>query len=93
MMSEETTSGSKDWKARKEEQARQRKRENDLKKCEDKISALEEKNAAIEQEMALPENCTDLGKLNTLTKEKAANDESLAALYDQWETLSTADSV
>ncbi len=93
MMSEETTSGSKDWKARKEEQARQRKRENDLKKCEDKISALEERNAAIEQEMALPENCTDLGKLNTLTKEKAANDESLAALYDQWETLSMAGSV
>ena len=38
--------------------------------------------------MALPENCTNVGKLNELSKEKAANDEALSALYEQWEALS-----
>ncbi|MDO4285674.1 MAG: ATP-binding cassette domain-containing protein, partial [Eubacteriales bacterium] len=82
------SSSGNDWKRQKEEQARLRKQANALKKCEDDIAALEEKNKAIEEAMALPENCTNVGKLAELAREKEANDEALAALYEKWEELS-----
>ena len=77
-----------DWKKQKEEQARQRKAANALKKCEDEIAALEEKGRQLDEAMALPENCTNVAKLNELAKEKAAADEALGALYEKWEALS-----
>lgn len=80
--------GAMNWKAMKENQARERKRENDLKKCEQEISCLESRNSAIDEEMALPENCTDIGRLSKLNKEKTSNEEKLEALYEQWEMLS-----
>ncbi len=80
-------SSATDWKKQKEEQARLRKAANALKKCEEDIAAREEKNKELEEAMALPENCTNVGKLNELSKEKAANDEALSALYEQWEIL------
>ena len=43
-----------DWKAQKEEQARLRKKENDLKKCEEKIAALEARLSEIDTEMSDP---------------------------------------
>ena len=76
-----------DWKAQKEEQARIRKRENDLKKCEDKITVLEEKQAAIEEEMARPEVATNVARLQELTKEQNAITAQLEELYELWETL------
>ena len=76
-----------DWKAQKEEQARIRKRENDLKKCEDKITVLEEKQAAIEEEMARPEVATNVARLQELTKEQDAIAAQLEELYELWETL------
>ncbi len=81
-------SAATDWKKQKEEQARLRKAANALKKCEEDIAAREAKNKELEEAMALPENCTNVGKLNELSKEKAANDEALLALYEQWEALS-----
>ena len=81
-------SAATDLKKQKEEQARLRKAANALKKCEDDIAAREAKNKELEEAMALPENCTNVGKLNELSKEKAANDEALSALYEQWEALS-----
>ena len=80
--------GAMNWKAMKENQARERKRENDLKKCEQEISCMESRNSAIDEEMALPENCTDIGRLSKLNKEKTSNEEKLEALYEQWEMLS-----
>ncbi len=80
--------GSLDYKKQKEEQARLRKLQNDLKKCEAEISALEDRNDAIDEEMALPENCTNLGKLAELQKEKSANEERLELLFLTWEELS-----
>lgn len=76
-----------DWKAQKEEQARIRKRENDLKKCEDKISALEERQSAIDAEMSLPEVATNVARLQELTKEQAEISSQLEELYELWETL------
>ena len=83
-----SSAGSQDYKRQKEEQARLRKLQNDLKKCESEVSRLEERNTAIDEEMALPGNCTNLGKLAELQKEKSANEDRLAQLYVQWEELS-----
>lgn len=77
-----------DWKAQKELQAAQRKKENDLKKCEDRIEQFETRNAEIEELMASPEICTNVAKLQELNKEKEENDMILASLYEQWENLS-----
>lgn len=77
-----------DWKLQKELQAKQRKKENDLKKCEDRISVLEEKNQALDEEMAKPENATNVAKLQEITKEKAAIEAELEKLYEEWEVLS-----
>ena len=40
--------------------------------------------------MARPENCTDLSRLSQLQKEKSANEDQLAELYEKWEELSEA---
>ncbi len=77
-----------DWKARKELQASQRKKENDLRKCEERIEQLETRNAQIEQQMASPEICTNVAKLQELNLEKEQNDRLLNDLYEQWEILS-----
>ena len=76
-----------DWKAQKEEQARIRKRENDLKKCEDKIAVLEERQAAIEQEMSQPEVAVNVARLQELAKEQEEITSQLEGLYELWETL------
>ena len=82
--------GSTDYKRQKEEQARLRKLQNDLKKCEAEIAQIEEHSAAIDEEMARPENCTNLGKLSELQKEKSAGESRLEELYSRWEELSLA---
>ncbi|MDD3369252.1 MAG: ABC-F family ATP-binding cassette domain-containing protein [Lachnospiraceae bacterium] len=76
-----------DWKAQKEEQSRKRKQENDLKKCEEKIAQLETRDKAIDEEMALPDVCTNVGRLNELSKEKDAISTELESLYEEWEVL------
>ncbi len=76
-----------DWKAQKEEQARLRKRENDLKKCEEKIAALENRMSEIDAEMSDSSIGTQVAKLQELAKEQAALKEQLDSLYAQWEAL------
>ncbi len=76
-----------DWKAQKEEQARLRKRENDLKKCEEKIAQLEARRQELDEEMSNPETATQSLKLQDLSKEAAAIDSELEMLYDKWEEL------
>ena len=79
--------GAQDWKAQKEEQAKLRKKENDLKKCEERIAFLEERIAAIDEEMADPAVCTQMLKLQDLTKEQDALKAELESKYEEWETL------
>ncbi len=76
-----------DWKSQKEEQAKQRKRENDLKKCEDMIAVLEEKISAIDAKMALPEISCNSAELGKLVKEQAELQTKLDAQMELWETL------
>ena len=61
-----------DWKAHKEEQARLRKRENDLKKTEKAIEELEQRDGEIDSLLALEEVYTDHVRLAELNKEKEA---------------------
>ncbi len=83
-----STDGKQDWLARKEQQAAQRKKENELRKCEDRIEQLETRNEEIDALMASTGICTDVAKLQELTKEREANDTELTNLYEKWELLS-----
>lgn len=76
-----------DWQAQKELQAKQRKKENDLKKCEEKIAVLEEKLSEIDEQMLLPEIATSVFKLQELTAEQEKLNTELSALYEKWEEL------
>lgn len=77
-----------DWKQQKEQQAIQRKKENEIKKCEEKIARLEEENQKIDEEMGLSENATNVGKLTELSQKKDAIENELEELYEKWEELS-----
>ena len=76
------------WAQQKEEQARQRKAANDLRKCEEKIATAEEEISSLEEQMALPENYSSADKFAALSSKKEKLEETLAALYEQWEELS-----
>ena len=76
-----------DWKDQKEEQARLRKKENDLKKCEEKIAELEARISEIDTEMSDPTIGTQVAKLQELSKEQTSCQEQLEKLYEQWEEL------
>lgn len=79
--------GKLDWKQQKEEQARLRKRENDLKKTEKAIEELEERDTEIDEEMVLPETATNAAECIRLSKEKAEIAQKLEELYARWEEL------
>ncbi len=79
--------GKQDWKARKEEQAKLRKKQNDLKKAEDEIASLEERDSRLDEELMKPEVASDAGKLMEIHKEKESIKERLEQLYEMWETL------
>lgn len=82
-----TDSGRQDWKAQKEEQARIRKRENDLKKCEEKINRLESRLSEINSEMSDPGIGTQVLRLQDLSKEQMELQTQLEKLYEEWEHL------
>lgn len=88
---EETTAsenkGRVDWKAQKEEQARLRKRQNDLKKTEDAIHCLEVRDGEIDELLTRPEIYTDVAKLVELNQEKEKLTQELEELYAVWEEL------
>ncbi len=75
------------WKEQKELQAKQRKRENDLKRTENRIEELEKRDAEIDAQMAQPDVCRDVAKLQELTKEKERIAAELEELMEQWEVL------
>ncbi len=82
------TEAKKDWKQAKEEQAKERKKQNDLKKCEARIEELETLTASLDAEMIKPEVATDVGKLTELSNRQAEANEELEKLYEEWEVLS-----
>ena len=76
-----------DWKAQKEEQARIRKRQNDLKKTEEEILRLETRDGEIDQLLSQEEIYTDVSRLMELNQEKESIQSSLEELYEKWEEL------
>ena len=75
------------WQEQKEQQAKERKRKNDLKKTEEEISCLEDRNAQIDHEMTLEEVYSNSVKCQELAEEHAANEKRLEELYETWEML------
>lgn len=81
------SSGKADWKARKEEQAKQRKLQNQISRTEDQIQKLEERLGAIDGEFADPEIATNSARLGELHRERTEVQKKLEELYEEWEEL------
>lgn len=81
------TAGKLTWQQQKEEQARIRKRQNELKKTEDRIHVLEVRDKEIDELMMQEEVFTNVAKCVELNKEKTAINEELEQLYERWEEL------
>ena len=79
--------GARDWKASKEEQARLRKLENEVKKTEARIEELEAENKSLLAEMSRPEIATNSVELQKLAALHERNEAELNALYEKWEQL------
>ena len=75
------------WQEQKEAQAKERKRQNDLRKTEERITALEERDSEIDQLMMKEEIFTNSVKCHELAQEKATIAEELEELYEKWEEL------
>lgn len=75
------------WQQQKEQQAKERKRENELKKTEKRIEELEARDQEIDETMILPEVCTNVAECTRLSKEKAGIAAELEELYEKWEEL------
>ena len=88
VVTKEETENKKDWKRSKEEQAKERKRQNDIKKTEARIEELEQLLSDLNDEMSLPENTTNSAKLNEIAEKQAVANEELEQLYALWEELS-----
>ncbi len=84
---EAPTAAKLDWKQQKEEQARLRKRENDLKKTEAEIFELETRDAEINELMTREDIYTNVAECQKLHKEQTELKARLEILYTQWETL------
>jgi len=82
------SSGREDWQQMKAEKARQRKLENELKKCEEEINSLEGKEKEINELLSRPEIATDPAECNKLTGELNEITGRLDELYELWGELS-----
>ncbi len=76
-----------DWKQQKEEQARLRKRQNELKKVEESIQNLESRDQEIDTLLCDATVFSDVSKLMQLQKEKEEIAKELETLYETWEEL------
>ena len=84
---EKETAAKLSWKEQKEQQAKQRKKENEIKRIEEQIERLENRNAEIDGQMAKPDVCTNVAKLQELAKEKEGILTQLNDLMERWEIL------
>lgn len=85
---QEETENKRDWKKAKEEQAKERKRQNDIRKTEARIEELEALQASLSDDMMLPENAVNSAKLNEIAEKQADIEKELEQLYELWESLS-----
>ncbi len=76
-----------EYKLRKEEQARERKRLNDLKKTEEAIETVELEIDKVQNQLCSEEVTADYEKLMELTEKLQSLQEEQSQLYEQWEQL------
>ncbi len=81
------TDTKRSWQQQKEQQARKRKLENEIKKTEEEIAALESDNESVDQQLANPVNATNSVKLQELAGRREENDSRLLELMEHWEQL------
>ena len=79
-----------DYKLRKEEQARERKRQNDLKKAEQRIEELDAEIAELQTLLASDEVVGDYEKLMELTAKLEQLQDEQAQVFELWEALMEA---
>jgi len=82
------TSSKNDWKQYKEQQATQRKLENQIKKAEKEIENLESRNTEIDELLSHEEIYTNVEELLRLNNEKKALEQKLETCMELWEQLS-----
>lgn len=75
------------WQEQKEQQAKDRKRKNDLKKTEDRIAVLEDRNNEIDELMTHEDVYSNSVRCQELATEKQRNESELEKLYETWEEL------
>ncbi len=80
------------WQQQKEEQARIRKHQNNLKKLENEIQSLEARNQEIDEELTREEVFTDPSRLMELNQEKQKTEARLEELMEKWEEMAEQDS-
>lgn len=85
--SSEVSASKLSWQEQKELQAKERKRQNELKKTEERISVLEDRDREIDDLMVQEEIFTNSVKCQELAKEKVQIAEELETLYKNWEIL------
>lgn len=83
----EESSSKLNWKQQKERQAKERKRQADLKKIEDTIARFEKRSEEIDELLTHEEVFTNVTKLIKLNKEKEEIQAKLETLMEQWENL------
>lgn len=83
----EESSSKLSWKQQKEQQAKERKRKNDLKRIEEAITRLESRNEEIDELLTQEEIFTNMEKLMKLNREKEEIQTKLETLMEEWETL------
>lgn len=76
-----------DWLMQKEEQAKARKKANEIKKVEDEIEKTEARIAELDELLFTPEVNADTEKLKTLFDEKTVLETKLEDLYEKWEEI------
>lgn len=84
---EKESDNKQSWQQQKEEQARLRKRKNDLKKTEDEIASLESRNEEIDTLLTQEDVFTNVERLLELNNEKKEIEARLEELLELWEQL------
>ena len=82
-----TETAGADWKAQKEEQARERKRRNDMKKIEEKIDSLEKRSAEIDELLTHEDVYTNVSECLKLNREQEELKQTMDQLFEEWEAL------
>ena len=75
------------WHQQMEEEARNGKKEIELKIVVTRIEELETRDKEIDDTLVLPDVCTNVGRCAELSREKDKIQQELEELYEKWETL------